>query len=114
METPIEAYDFTLEKVNTLKESGIKVNITPYKRKDDLELVKKYSQPDRIPSRLWVKVSFKNIDSKQSKLIYRTANYLRLCGIRFDTGGCSSCRDWELDWSFSYQKGEEHLDLAEA
>jgi hypothetical protein len=114
METPIDAYEYTIKKVNILKKSGIDVIITPCKSRTDLECVKKYNGPDRIPPDKWVNISFQISDKAQAIKIHKVANYLGMCGIRFDTGGCSSCRNWELDWSFSYQKGKEHWDLIDA
>lgn len=111
---PIEAFYFTMQKVNELKENGIAVNVKPTKSKTNKELVKKYNKPDRIPVENWVNVSFKIENEEQVLKIYEAANYLGLCGIRFDTGGCSNCRDWELDWSFSYNEGEENWEWREA
>ena len=111
---PIEAFYFTMQKVNELKESGITVNVKPTKSRTDKELAKKYDKPERIPAEHWVNVSFKIENKEQALKIRETANYLGLCGIRFDTGGCSNCRDWELDWSFSYKKGEEDWEWRDA
>jgi hypothetical protein len=59
-------------------------------------------------------VSFKIKSENDGVKIHEMANYLGLCGICFDTGGCSVCRDWELDWSFRYVKGDEDWEWREA
>lgn len=108
--TPIEAYYFTLEKVNELKESGISITINSTSSKDDTALTEKFETPNNIPSKYWVNVSFEIENDEQAEKIHETANYLGLCGIRFDMGGAENHRDWELDWSFYYQKGEENIE----
>jgi hypothetical protein len=114
MKTPIEAYEFTLRKVNQLKESGIDVVIKPTSSRNDEILIRKYSGTNRIPSDKWINVSFKVSDKGQAMKIHEVANYLGLCGIRFDTGGCYNCRDWELDWSFIFTPGVENEEWREA
>ena len=104
--TPIEAYYFTLEKVNELKESGISITINPTTSKNNTELTEKFHTPNNIPSKYWVNVSFEIENNEQAEKIHETDNYLGLCGIRFDMGGTENHRDWELDWSFYYRKGE--------
>lgn len=111
---PLEAFYFTMQKVKELKESGITVSVNPTKSRTDKELAKKYDKPERISAEHWVNVSFKVENKEQALKIHETANYLGLCGIRFDTGGSSNCRDWELDWSFSYKKGEEDWEWRDA
>lgn len=108
--TPIEAYYFTLEKVNELEESGISVAINSTSSKDDIALTEKFETPNNIPSKYWVNVSFEIENDDQAEKIHEAANYLGLCGIRFDMGGTENHRDWELDWSFYYQKGEENIE----
>ena len=112
--TPTEAYYFTMSKVDELKDSGIEVLIKPSNTKNNQEMIKKYNQPGRTPPELWNHISFKVSDKQQSKKIFDMANYLGLCGISFDTGGCIGQRDWELDWSFRFKKGEEDWDLRDA
>ena len=108
--TPIEAYYFTLEKVNELEESGISVAINSTSSKDDTALAEKFNTPNNIPSKYWINVSFEFENDEQAEKIHEAANYLGLCGIRFDVGGTENHRDWELDWSFIYQKGEENIE----
>jgi len=89
----IEAFEFTLTKVWELKESGIEVKIKP------------------LPAEKWLHVTFYIKNSIEAKKVLEMAQYLAMCGICFDTGGCSGQRDWKLDWSFSYKKGEEDMDM---
>ena len=109
--TPIEAFEFTMKKISELKESGIKVNIKPYKfinDKDREEMIAEYGgQVCRVPYDKWVSVSFENLSEEQNIKVSETLRYLGLCGISFDMGGCCGSRDWELDWSFTYNKGKE-------
>lgn len=104
--TPTDAYYFAMTKVNELKEAGIEVVVKPTKNNEDT--IKKYNKSERIPPELWNHVTFKVSDDTQSQKVMEAANYLGMCGISFDSGGCSGCRDWELDWSFNYKKGEEN------
>ncbi len=112
--TPVDAYEFTMQKVNELKKDGIGVIITPCRLKTDKDTIEKYDKPDRIPPEKWVNVSFENLDKGQTIKIHETANYLMMCGITFDTGGAIDNRDWELDWSFSYIKGKEDWEQRDA
>ena len=111
--TPIEAFGLTFSKVKELEESGIKLTVKPSKSRTNPETVKKYNQPDRIPPVYWINVSFTIENNAQAMKIHETANYLGMCGIRFDTGGWSKGRDWELDWSFKYT-GKEDEDWRDA
>ncbi|NCQ11076.1 MAG: hypothetical protein COW67_08285 [Flavobacteriales bacterium CG18_big_fil_WC_8_21_14_2_50_32_9] len=108
--TTIEAYYFTLEKVNEIKESGVSTAINSVTSKNDTALVEKFNTPNSIPPKYWVNVSFEIESDEQALKIHESANYLGLCGIRFDMGGTENHRDWELDWSFFYQKGEENAE----
>jgi len=105
--TTIGAYELTLDRVRELKEYGIKVKIRPCDSRDDKELIKEYSQPESIPPEKWVNVSFEISNIGEAMRIHEAANYLGMCGITFDSGGCSDHRDWELDWSFSYTGKED-------
>src|SRR4030042_173796 len=105
MNTPIEAFEFTITKVWELKESGIDVKIKIQRSKN------KWDKKCGIPPEKWVCVTFKIKNKCQSEKILEVANYLLLCGISFDSGGCKKYRDWELDWSFRYKNGEENYEL---
>jgi len=111
---PTDAYYFAMTKVNELKNGGIEVTIKSSKSKNNKEMVKKYDKPDKIPSEFWNNVSFKISDTTQAQKVMEMGNYLGMCGISFDTGGCSGYRDWEFDWSFSYKKGEENWEWRDA
>ena len=110
MET-INAFEFTLTKVWELKESGIEVIIKPSRSSENKDIAKRYSGTDRVPAEKWLHVTFHIKNGNESKKVLEMAQYLAMCGICFDTGGCSGQRDWELDWSFSYKKGEEDMDM---
>jgi len=115
MKTPTEAYDFAKSKVIELQESGIEVKIIPSsKSKSNENLVKEYNKPERIPPELWEHVSFLNMNKSQAFKVHEMANYLGMCGIKFDMGGSPGFRDWEFDWSFVYIKGEEDWEWRDA
>lgn len=112
--TPTDAYYFAMTKVNELKEGGIEITIKPSKSRNNEDTVKKYNKPNRIPPELWNHISFKILDAGQAQKVMEMGNYLGMCGISYDTGGCAGCRDWEFDWSFSYRKGEENWEWRDA
>jgi hypothetical protein len=110
-----EAYEFTLEKVRELMDDGIHVNMIVPKLASNLEVVRKAKEKGgAIPSDKWVRISFKNLDKMEAEKVLEKGNYLGLCGISFDCGGSEGVRDWELDWSFTYNKGQEMLDWIES
>ena len=105
--TTQEAYDFTIDKVNELQKSGIKVETRSCNSKDNPETIAKYSSPENVAPEFWVHISFKTDNKPHLDQIHEAVNYLGMCGISFDTGGCCGQRDWELDWSFRYKEGDE-------
>lgn len=105
--TTEEALAFTLNKVDELKELGIKVINKPCLSKDNPKTIKKYSNPENTKPNTWIHISFRTTDGKHLMAIHEAVNYLGMCGITFDTGGCNGQRDWALDWSFSYKEGSE-------
>jgi len=107
--TTEEAYELAIEKVNELKESGIDTEIIPSCQQNDLNTIKKYSKPENISPDKWINVSFHIEKEGDIDKVFDAGTYLSMCGISFDTGGCCGCRDWELDWSFSYNKNEEKM-----
>ena len=111
--TPTQAYYFTLEQVEQLRHSGIEVLI-----QYDAELEKEGDsgrQPiGQIHQKLWCQVSFANLTKAQVVQIHQSMKYLAMCGISFDFGGAEGHRDWELDWSFRYEKGQEQMEWKEA
>ena len=98
--TTIEAYEFTLEKINELKNKGIEIKIKerPNSKKE---------LADKLPFELWRQINFINLTNSQADEILAMAKYLNLCGIQFDAGGMGNSRDWELNWSFRYGKEED-------
>ena len=100
--TTDEAYAETLQAVEVIREAGVDVQVTPYSRRDDPELIAKYSGPEHVSHDKWVNVTFRAKTDEQANLIHEKAKKLSWLGIGFDTGGGFGCRDWELDWSFSY------------
>lgn len=110
MKTPIEAYEFTLQKIEDLQEEHpeIDVKIVPSKSRNNAELREKYIQHQRIPTEKWVHVTFRFPNDNYWYILAELRNYLGQCGISFDTGGMKGYRDWELDWSFRYT-GEDNL-----
>ena len=101
--TSITAYELTLDKIRELKEYGIKASIHPC----DNFMKKEYNLLEGIPPEKWVNVSFEITNKGEAMRIHEVANYLNMCGISFDSGGCCDHRDWELDWSFSYTGKED-------
>ena len=114
METPIEAYNFTLEMVEKLKEHGITVKVKESRSRNSESAIKKYDKPDRVPPEMWNHVTLCYETADQRTKIYEATRYLGMVGIYFDTGGCANQYDWEMDWSFSYQKGREDWEKMEA
>ena len=104
--TTIEAYKFTLKKINELKNKGIEIKIQtrPYNRKK-LE--------DKFPHDLWRQINFINLTKRQADEVIKMAEYLNLCGIQFDAGGMGNNKDWKLDWSFCYKKTNNVRSLEE-
>jgi hypothetical protein len=112
--TPLDAYNLTLSKVKELENSGIVVKIKTSRSRKNQKIIKKYNRPDRVSPDKWIHVSFKTKDKIKIAKIFDAGTYLSMCGISFDTGGCCDLRDWELDWSFSYEKGTEKWEWNEA
>ena len=105
--TTIDAYYFTMNKVNELKEGGIEISIKPSRNINDKDTIEKYKDHDGIPLKLWTYVTFKVTDTTQVQKIIEMTNYLGMCGITFDISGEIGERDWEIDWSFKYTEGKE-------
>jgi len=111
--TLIEAYGFTLEKIEELKDAGIEVIMKPSNCRNNKELVEKYNHTERMPPDKWFHVTLKMVNKSQATKVHEVVNYLGMCGIVFDTGGWINYRDWELDWSFQYT-GKEDEDRRDA
>lgn len=113
--TITEAHQFTMDKVIELENAGIKVNIKPSRGREIESTVKKYGDnPECVPINLWYHVTFVAENEAEKMKVHNAVNYLGMCGITFDTGGCCNQRDWELDWSFRYEKGEEDMERRDA
>ena len=112
--TPIEAYELTLSKIGELKQEGIKVKITPSRSREDEEIVKEFDGHfQRIPADKWLHVSFESLTIEQANIVNGISTELGTMGIRFDTGGFGTERDWELDWSFKFT-GEDEKEWKES
>ncbi len=98
---PTEAYNFVIDKVQSLVQHGIKVKIEKY----DKDLAKPEST-DYLPVELWSRVQLKYFKQDQLDLIYDTLGEINAAGIRFDTGRMGNVIDWEIDWSFGYSEKE--------
>jgi hypothetical protein len=108
---PTKAYLSVFNDIFELKDSGIKVKFTPSRSRYIPELVKRFeNDTQRIPSKHWVYVTFKNLNEDKRNLIKDAENLLGELGITFDTDSTKNTHNWSLDWSFEYNKindGEE-------
>ena len=106
--SPDEAFDYTISiayKLN-LKE-GIEIEISPYNLKGNhgKNMVSKFGNlPNSATPKKWCRIVFRPKNHKQSLTLIYYQRMLRSLGIGFDTGGGSGERDWETDWSFSYDQ----------
>jgi hypothetical protein len=107
--TANEAFEYALKEIDELRfEKSVSVKITPYDFTTDhgKEMLEKYSpkniSPENASPKKWCKIKFVTPNDEQISEIRELGNYLNLCGISFDSGGCAEGRDWELDWSFNY------------
>lgn len=85
--TTLEAYEFTLEKIDELKKDDIHVIIKPSKSRNSKIITNKYNGPERISPDKWIHITFLFLEGDQATKILEMANYLMMCGIYFDTGG---------------------------
>jgi len=80
--TPLQAYEFALEKIDEIRSLGIKVGIVPTRSSTDEKLREKYkvedSNPTRIPYQKWVHVTFFVNDENESKTVYEAQRYLSM------------------------------------
>jgi len=100
----LDAYDLTMSKVNALRQSGIQLALTPPKAINDEKLIAEVEAEGGLPVDKWMKISFQNLSADQKKAVYDAGNYLCRMGIIFDCGGAKDLRDWEIDWSFKFDK----------
>jgi len=106
--TIIDAYYFVFEIIEELKKDGIKISVEPTPNNELTDYSNK--KQDRLPPKFWKQVKFTISNDKQAKKIQETANYLGVCGISFDTGGSEYVREWEIDFSFRYDKNNDNWD----
>jgi hypothetical protein len=102
-----KAYDYAMGVLEELKKSGVKVKmIIPRRVKEGKyhDTVIKYHPPKCLPVEKWRHVELFP-KKRQVKLVHDAVSKLFEFGITFDTGGgCKGGRDWEIDWSFTYNK----------
>lgn len=110
--TPKEAYDHTMNVIRNLEEQGIevKIQVPGFIRKSDdpenLDLVEKYNQDNRIHWKLWRNVRFIVKNKEEAMKVSFAKNYLRQNGIYFDYGAGCGGLDWEIDWSFKFDANQ--------
>ena len=75
----------------------------------DKKVIEASKKEGGIPSDKWVRICFQNLDETRKYKVLEAENFLSLFGISFDCGGCLNEREWEIDWSFRYDKGEEKM-----
>lgn len=102
------AYKHTMNVINTLQKEGIEILIQSPRvirnsdNPEELDVVKKYSKPDRLHYSDWRNVQFKVKTQLEAEKVSFGRRYLGINGCSFDTGaGCGSM-DWEIDWSFKF------------
>jgi len=98
--TPNQAFKKTLEFVEEIRKTGIKVKIKKYPHPIPKRILQKFNGKERVSPDKWVKVTFHHNKPGQLDLIYVKLVELGDMGIGFDTGGSHNIYDWELDWSF--------------
>ena len=120
MKTPVEkAHDYATKIINDIKLYGIIVKMSipgSVKDGDYHETVKKYHPPERLSVDKWRHVTLFPTTNEQINFVHKKAKELFEFGITFDTGGgCNGGRDWEFDWSFTYNENpaEEPLNRLE-
>ena len=104
--TPNEAFDFGLAKIDELQqETGIKIKFHPYDftTEHGKEVKEEPLEEHQASTDRWCRIQFLNpMTDEQKEKIRELGNYLNMCGISSDSGGCATGRDWEWDWSFKY------------
>jgi|LakMenEpi03Aug12_release.lakeMendotaPanAssembly.Ray.scaffolds.fasta_scaffold318702_4 hypothetical protein len=96
-----ESYDFVIDKIYKMRETGIQVTITNSECRYDQHILDKYDKPGILPVDKWVHVSFYTGRKENDLQTVLDTEYLfRMMGITFDTGYGIEERDWELDWCF--------------
>ncbi len=102
-----KAYDYAMGVLEELKKSGVKVEMVIPRRVSKGEYqdtVEKYHPPERLRVDKWRHVELFP-KKRQVGLVHDAVTKLFEFGITFDTGGgCNGGRDWEWDWSFTYNE----------
>lgn len=99
-----EALQYVSAVLDELRSGGVGVEVVPSKSREDKALVEKYADdPRRLASENWNHVTLKCESPEQLDLVREAQDKLLKLGISFDTGGMATERDWELDWSFTYE-----------
>ena len=69
------------------------------------QVMEKYgNRPDRLDPEEWGTLTFNPTDDEQSRRVWSLTDAVRSRGYSFDTGGAMGIIDWELDWSFHFEK----------
>jgi len=110
-----DAYEHSMHIIEKLKSKGIEIDLIVPRiiRESDnpdidlKDLISRYSQPERLHWSKWRHVQIKSQslnDQSKIDLVRFSREYLVRNGIMFDSGsGCGSI-DWEIDWSFHWEK----------
>ncbi|HDL74872.1 MAG TPA: hypothetical protein ENH06_00580 [bacterium] len=99
-----DAFYFAIDRILDLKNDDVDFKIIPYNNPNNI----RDATENEIPKKLWCRINFKIKEKSDIQKINELGDYLGMCGISFDIGGCKNSRDWEFDWSFEYKKGEEN------
>lgn len=102
LETPDEAFDYALRVIEEIRATGIEVGVKLAESRNNLSMVEKFDQPDRVSPSRWSIVTFKTPDESSAELVRAKADYLGGMGMAFDTSGIAGERSWEMDWSFRF------------
>ena len=113
MNTSIEAFEFTKEKIKELlDEYGLKSVVRESALKNDPDTIRKYSDEAHVPSEYWEIVEIFPKTKFHKDEIFKLFRYLNMCGITFDKG--YSCDNnsvhFEIDWSFRFEKKSEDME----
>jgi hypothetical protein len=107
-----EALAITLETIEELKQAGVSVTTKVPRSVEKAgaflaDLIARYAPPERLSVEKWLHVTFTIRNHHEADLVFEAAKGLSWRGIRFDSGGFSGYRDWELDWSFRCVEGPD-------
>ena len=101
--TPIEAYNITMNEIKSLSEDDFIITFKTSIAIDNTKLIEMYRNVNgTIPHNLWKSVNIKSKNGDYTK-IWELQEKIYEFGVSFDTG-FGDGRDFELDWSFRYDK----------